>query len=867
LSTDAQRPPEGTIALLFTDIEGSTRLATELGAAWPDVLATHHQLLSDAIAAERGFVDGTEGDAFFAAFADAAAAARAAVAALRAFREFDWPADAGELKVRMGMHVGFVERTEAGYVGLEIHRAARVAAAAHGGQLLMTSVARGLVGDAVPTESVGVHRLKDFPSPEQLFCAVVDGRGAAAFPPPRAAEARPTNLPAGLPTLVGRDDDLRRVRDAFLVDGERLVTVTGRGGAGKTSLALVAASSLLDHYPGGVWLARLANVTDPDDVLGAVASSTGAAREVERSPFAAITASLRERGPVLLVLDNMERLLPAAPGIADLIDALPDLRVLVTSQAPLRLEAESCVPLDALEEQAALALMERVARRRTAGFAVSSSAQAELLEVVRLVDGLPLALELAAARLPLLTPAQLSERLRASPDVLRDDRSDRPERHRTLRATVDWTLRLLDAAARALFTRLGAFAGPVELEEIEAVAGRDGLDVLEALATLLDVALVRRVESGDGRVRFGLPEALRQIASALLDETPGGAFWRRAHALRQRDIVWAARTVSNTTQVQGAAIRADAEIAAAIRWARAASDPIAAEMASARAALLADKGHLREAFAMLDPLLRSPPEDPVVYGQVLWAHSWVLANIGQLEGALVAAEKAVAGAADEENRAIALGVRGFIHGLLGNHDQAVRDCAESTAICRAFGPAKLTVAMVVEAQARLFAGDHAAAARMLAEAERIGEAADSNFLWHRHTLYGDLAMLSGRPRDALDDYIISLEEAQSRGHEMQILYDLLGVANALAMLGQDADAVEVAGIAEQQIAELGGPEATGMHLLGTAAEDEAERRVGHTAAAELKAHGRAVPAPGRVARACELARAAAHSAVDAAGSV
>jgi predicted ATPase len=837
----------------------------ELGPAWPQVLATHHQLLRDAIVAEKGFVDGTEGDAFFATFLDAAAAARAAVAALRALHNYAWPADVGELKARMGMHVGYVERTETGYTGLEVHRAARVAAAAHGGQLLMTSVARGLVGNAVPTESVGVHRLKDFPSPEQLFCAVVDGRGADAFPPPRAAEARPTNLPAGLPTLVGRDEDLRRIQEAFLVDGERLVTLTGRGGAGKTSLALVAASSLLEHYPGGVWLTRLANITDPADVLGEVAASTGAARDVERSPFEAVTARLRDRGPTLLVLDNMEHLLSAVPGIVDLVDALPDLRVLVTSHAPLRLEAETCVPLDALEEDAALALMERVARRRTARFAVSASERIELLEVVHLVDGLPLALELAAARLPLLTPAQLSGRLRASPDVLRDDRSDRPERHRSLRATVDWTLGLLDAAPRALFARLGAFAGPVELEVIEAVAGRDGLDVLEALAKLLDVALVRRVESGDGRVRFGLPEALRQIASALLDETPGGAFWRRTHALRQREIAWAARTVSNTTQVYEAAIRADAEIAAAIRWARAAGDPIAAEMASARAALLADKGHLREAVAMLEPLLRFPPEDPVVYGQVLWAHSWVLVNVGQLEGALEAADKAVIGAADEENRAIALGVRGFIHGMLGNHDQAVRDCAESTAISRAFGPAKLTAAIVIEAQARLFAGDRGAAARMLAEAERIGEAADSNFLWHRHTLHGDLAMLSGRPRDALDDYIISLEEAHSRGHEMQILYDLLGVANALAMLGQEADAVEVAGIAEQQIAEFGGPEATAIHLLGTAAKDEAERRVGPAAAAELKARGRAVPAPGRVARACELARAAAHSAVDAAG--
>jgi predicted ATPase/class 3 adenylate cyclase len=851
------RAPEGTIALLFTDIEGSTRLATQLGDAWPDVLAVHRRLVGDAIAAEGGFVDGTEGDAFFATFADAGAAARAAVAALRALRGYDWPPDVGELKVRMGLHVGYVERTEAGYAGLEVHRAARVAAAAHGGQLLMTSVARGLVGDAVPSESVGVHRLRDFPSPEQLFCAMVDGRGADAFPPPRAADARPTNLPAGIPTLVGRDDDLEHVRDAFLVERERLVTLTGRAGAGKTSLALVAASSLLEYHPGGVWLVGLANITDPDNVLATVAESMGAARDVGRSSVDAVAARLRDRGSVLLLLDNMEHLLSAASGVSELLERLPELRVLVTSQAPLRLDAELCLPLEALDDEAALALIDRFARRRAASFAGDASARDALLDVVRLVDGLPLALELAAARLTLLTPAQLAERLRASPDVLRDDRGDRPERHRSLRATVEWSLGLLDPGPRALFTRLGAFAGPVELEEIEAVAGRDGLEVLEALATLLDVALVRRVESGDGRVRFGLPEALRQIAADLLQEAPGGQFWRRAHALRQREHAWAARTVLVTNAVYEAAVRADPEIAAAIRWARAAEDPIAAEMASARAILLADRGHLRESFAMLEPLVKSPPADPVVRGQMLCAHSWALTNVGRVEEALVVVEDALALAADAENRATALMIRALVAGFRGHHAQAVRDSEEATRIAGSFGPARLAGTMVFEAQSRLFAGDVDSAARILAEAERLGIAADSSFVWHRHTLYGDLAQLSGRPQDALEHYITSLQEAQLRGHEMQILYDLIGVSNVLATVRRDAQAVEIAGVAEQQISELGGPDATGLHMLATDEAAAAEDRLGPTVAAEIKARGRAVPALSRVARACELARATA----------
>jgi class 3 adenylate cyclase len=205
-------PPVGTIAMLFTDVEGSTRLATELGSRWPAVLADHHGLVASAIDGEDGFIEGTEGDAFFATFADATAAARAATAALRALRAHRWPDEVGELKVRMGLHVGYVERSSTGYVGLEVHRAARVGAAAHGGQLLLTASARDLIGDAIATEPVGAHRLKDFPAAQPLFCAVVNDRGAAAFPPPRASEARPTNLPAGLPALVGREHDLERVR-------------------------------------------------------------------------------------------------------------------------------------------------------------------------------------------------------------------------------------------------------------------------------------------------------------------------------------------------------------------------------------------------------------------------------------------------------------------------------------------------------------------------------------------------------------------------------------------------------------------------------------------------------------------------------
>jgi predicted ATPase len=818
------------------------------------VLADHHHLVGSAIAAEGGFVDGTAGDAFFAYFGDAGAAARAAVGTLRALRAHSWPTDVGELRVRMGLHVGHVERRSTGYVGLEIHRTARVAAAAHGGQLLLTGAACAPVGDVVPIEPLGAHRLKDFPSPEPLFCAVVDGRGAAAFPPPRTREVRPTNLPAGAPALVGREDDLERVRRALVVDRERLVTLTGRGGVGKTSLALVAATGLLDEHPGGVWLATLATATSPAEVLPAVASAIGAEGDVSASPLQAVVDRLRESGPTLLVLDNLEHLVGAAPALATLLDALPELRILITSQAPLRLAAERCLALDALDDDSALTLIERVARRRGATFSVKGADRAALLDVVHSLDGLPLALELAAARLALLSPAQLRDRLRDSPELLKDAGGDRPDRQRSLRATVGWTLSLLEDDPRALFARMGAFAGPVELEDLEAVAGGDGLDVLEALAGLLDVALVRRVESGDGRIRFGLPEALRQIAGGLLDAAPDGEDWRRAHAQRQHDLAWAAPAFLATGAAHRAAVAADAEAAAALRWARATGDAVAAPLGAARAVLIADNGRVREALAVLEPLLEEPSGDPTVDGRAFVAYALALMVIDRFDEAITAADRAVAIAADATTRALALTQRGIIRMYRGEHDASVRDTEQSAAVAREVGPAAVSGALLFEAEARLYAGELDIAAERLAEAERIGAPVDASKLWCIETAYGDLAMSSGRPREALEHYARSLEAAQARGDGLQVLFDLLCVATALAVMRDDAGSLEASGLAEAQSVEAGGSSTLGVGAPEHDSLVTAEQRVGPARARELKARGRGMPAGSRVTRACQLAR-------------
>ena len=851
---EADRAPEGTIALLAGEIEGSARLSVMLGAAWADVLAEHHRIVSGAITAESGFVAGVDGDAFVAAFEEAGPAAVAAVNALRALRTHRWPARVGELRTRMGLHVGYAERRRGSYVGLEMHRAARVAAAAHGGQLLMTRAAKELAGDAVQTEPLGSHRLEDFPRPQQLFCAVVDGRGAIAYPPPRTAEIRLTNLPAGTPALVGREEQIGRICDALTSDDERVVTLTGRGGVGKTSLALLVAARLLDRYPGGVWLTPLANVVSPEDVLPAVAAAVGAGLDVERSPRQAIINCLRERGRTLVVLDNMEHLLAARTQIGELTDVLPDLRLLVTSQVPLRISSELCVVLDALDDDAAVELIERVARRRSDALVVSDADRDAVLDVVHILDGLPLALELAAARLPLLTLGQLRDRLRESHDVLRDDRSVRPERHRSLRATFEWTFGLLDRATRDLFARMGAFAGPVELEDVEAVAGADGLDVIGELSNLLDVGVVRRVESGDGRVRFGLPEALRQIAADLLDAAPDGSKWRDAHAVRQHEIVWAARCVFVSRSVYSTAVSADDEVAAALRWAHATGHPIAEPLAAARGALLYETGRVREALATLQPLVERPPRDQVVHAQTLWATSRVLAGTGRTDEAIVLADRALEVAPDPVNRALAFAMRGLAHCFaLDPPQETVRDSAEASMIARTLDPALRCAVLLFEAQARIEAGELESAYELAAQAEQIGTAADADGAWRCHTIYGDAALASGCPRDALRHYARAIEAAHNRGDAMQALVDVLGVAKALALIYLDEDAIEVAGMAAIQNAEMLGDTLASAWLWTDESILTAKRRLGPAAARTCEARGRAVPAAQRMVRASQLA--------------
>ncbi|HET7026447.1 MAG TPA: adenylate/guanylate cyclase domain-containing protein, partial [Candidatus Limnocylindrales bacterium] len=470
--------PSGTVTFLFTDIEGSTKLLREIGAAYAAELAAHRRVVRDAVAGRGGVEVDTQGDAFFVAFgraSDAIAAARAVQEALD-----------GRLKVRMGIHTGEPSMTDEGYVGMDVHRAARIAAAGHGGQVLVSQSTRDLVpGEAL--RDLGSHRLKDLAAPERIYQL-----GDATFPPLRTLDR--SNLPLAPSPLVGRQREVGELLALFR-EGRRLVTLTGAGGSGKSRLALQVAAEITDDVDA-VFFVPLAPVHDPALVPSAIAEAAGV-RTVD---------DLREL-EAFLVLDNFEHLLDAAPALGELLAQARGLRLLVTSRTRLRLTAEEEFPLDPLPVDDAVSLF--VQRARTVRREVV--ADAAVLEICRHLDGLPLALELAASRVKVLEPSMLLERLGRRLPLLTGGARDAPERQRTLRATIDWSYGLLNPNVQQLLRRLSVFAGSFSLEAAEQVAEAE-LDGVEALA---DWSLL--TSSDDGR--FLMLETIREYASERLEES------------------------------------------------------------------------------------------------------------------------------------------------------------------------------------------------------------------------------------------------------------------------------------------------------------------------------------------------------------
>ena len=539
--------PRGTLTFLFTDIEGSTKLLSALGTErYHDVLEVHTQILRRAFA--KGHEVRIEGDALFMVFATASDAIGAAADGQRELARTAFPHQT-TLRVRMGMHTGegtpASEKAGADYVGMDVHRAARIAAVAHGGQVLVSGATRLLAGtdlpDAVAWRDLGPHRLKDLAEPEQIFQLVIDGC-PSEFPPLRSLDRIPNNLPTQATTFIGREKELK---DGLkLLDRTRLLTLTGPGGTGKTRLSLQLAAEVANQFPDGAFWVSLAPISDPELVPSTIAHALGVQVGGTEAPLDRVAEHVRDK-VMLLVLDNFEQILPAAPAVSTLLGVAPGLKVVTSSRAPLRIEGEQEFPippldlpdpkrlpsLEVLAQSDAVRLFIERARAVKPDFMVTAENAAAVAEICSHLEGLPLAIELAAARIKLLTPQAMLPRLKRGLDLLASSARDRTDRQRTLRGAIAWSYDLLDGGMQRLFGRCAVFVGGAGLEQLEAVCGPPGdigREVIDGVSELFDQSLLRRTES-DGEPRFRMLVTIRDYAVERLDETADAEAVRDRH--------------------------------------------------------------------------------------------------------------------------------------------------------------------------------------------------------------------------------------------------------------------------------------------------------------------------------------------------
>jgi predicted ATPase len=763
--------PTGTVTLLFTDIEGSTRLLEELGDGYTDALGEHRRVLREAFDRHDGVEIATQGDSFVVAFERASDAVAAASEAQRALA-------ATPVRVRMGIHTGEPELTAEGYVGLDVHRAARIGGAGHGGQVVVSETTRTLLDGEFELRDLGEHRLKDLGFPIRLFQL-----GRAEFPALRSLNH--AHLPLEVVPLLGRKRELGELLRLLGSERARLVTLTGPGGIGKTRVAVAAASELVESFDEGVTLVELAAIREPSLVLPTIANALDAESD------AAAHIGTRE---LMLVLDNLEQVVSAAGDLAHLLAECPNLTVLATSREPLRISGEREFPLKPLAEAPAVELFRQRAEAVLPGFTADYG---RLAEICRRLDGLPLAIELAAARVKVLPPGELLARLDRRLPILTASRRDLPERQRTLRATIQWSYELCSEQEQQLFGRLGVFSGGFTLDAAEKVCEAN----LDTLASLLDKSLIRR----EGE-RFSMLETIREYAVERLEESGEAGVIARRHAEYMTEVAESVEFDYLGPQQAAVQERFRTEwdnVRAALTWMLESGETeLGLRLVGALAMVWLDQNLVVEGERWIQAFFARPePVDPEVRAKALMAGATVAGVRSQHELAFSRAKEAL-----EYFRSVGseAGIAWSLTGLAvlpleqGKPEEAARMLEEAEALYRKLGyNAGIRRVLHLRGQQAAAVGDTERGRQLLQESADLSRARADMFSSASsiHSL-GDLELAAGNLDAAEENYREGLRVSWEIGSDRLVCYGVAGLASVAAQRGQGERAALLWGFAE-----------------------------------------------------------------------
>ena len=811
--------PSGTVTFLFTDIAGSTALWERDPSAMATAVDRHLILLRTAIQAHGGVLFKTVGDAVQAAFPTAPDAVAAALNAQRALLA-EGGAESDPLRVRMAIHAGEAMVHDGEYHGPLLNRSARLLAIGHGTQILVSETAATLARDGLPPETdlreLGEHRLPDLLEPECVF-QLLHPELPADFPPLRSLAARLQNLPHQATAFLGREHDLARIVALLHDPAVRLVTLTGPGGTGKTRLALHAAAELLDAFPDGVVFVPLSALTDAALVPSAVAGALGLREAAGRPPEEAVREALAGKR-LLLVLDNLEQVIAAAPFVGELLASSPTLGVLATSRLPLRLRAEreypvlpltlppvnAASPEELLHYEAVRLFVER-AKAVRAGFTLTPQNAPAVAEISRRLDGLPLAIELAAARVRVFPPATLLARLEKRLPLLTGGPRDAPARQQTLRGAIAWSYDLLTSAEQTLYRRLAVFAGGAALGAVEVVADPEGeLDVFGGLDRLVEHNLLQSVEGPDGEPRFTMLETIREYGLERLEQSGDAEATRRAHAEFYLALVEEAEPELTGPEQVAWMDRLDAEhdnLRAALGWALDSDAQIALRLAGGLGWFWFFRGYLREGRAWLELSLAASGDPGPLHVGAFAAAGRLARHLGDYGGAIALLERSLELARQFQDRrveALALHELGALAGLAeGDAAREVALTEASLAVWRelgdAWGTARTLNNLGYEAYLQ---GDLDRAVSLLDEGVTLArEAGDRSVLGYILDSRGVVAEAQGELERATDLYQEALARAQQIGNPLVEAFALSSLAGMAARQGQPARAARMWGAA------------------------------------------------------------------------